>query len=271
VEMEARAAGLLSTGSTISLYRGDSVPQAILAEEPRLRRVALAEHFLGTGLMAKHALGGSSHHLAGRDLVDLVLAHVGFEPGTSEQDLSEHSPMISFSQDPHTALAFALRGEDLRVEPCGFEEASHFMWVLEAPIEHQIEAGHFALRFRASSVQCRAIVAGQLERGAHAASARGSFGLLLRSLASQTALAYADNDPSEHYAELIHVVPFIQAQRHRAINDRLLTKTLDRAGRNREWLLYPMDPMPDGPGFSSRFPMNDYLKVHGCYRASTVP
>lgn len=34
----------------------------------------------------------------------------------------------------------------------------------------------------------------------------------------------------------------------------------------REWLLYPMDPMHDGPGYSSRFPMNKHLSVLGCFK-----
>ena len=47
--------------------------------------------------MAKFSDGGLSHYLDGRNLLDLVLAHVGYESNIPEQELAYHSPMISFS------------------------------------------------------------------------------------------------------------------------------------------------------------------------------
>jgi hypothetical protein len=77
---------------------------------------------------------------------------------------------------------------------------------------------------------------------------------------------YADADTSEHYSELIDVATFVNANDISGRDQRLVNNTLERAVLHHEWLLFPMDPMIDGPGYSSRFAMNRHLRGHGCFR-----
>jgi adenine-specific DNA methylase len=61
----------------MKVYRGDSIPKQVenVAREDRGR--TFADHFCGTGLVAKFADGGSSKLLRGKDLIHMVLSHVG--------------------------------------------------------------------------------------------------------------------------------------------------------------------------------------------------
>jgi hypothetical protein len=78
--------------------------------------------------------------------------------------------------------------------------------------------------------------------------------------------AYADADQHEHYAEIIDIVAFVTARDVSGYDQQLVRNTLERATRDYEWLVYPMDPMPDGPGYSGRLAMNKHLNVFRCFR-----
>ena len=66
----------------MNLYRGDSLPAVVYNTSARRRGRTFAEYFCGNGLMAKFADGGRSALLWGRDLLDLVLVHVGYDVGS---------------------------------------------------------------------------------------------------------------------------------------------------------------------------------------------
>jgi adenine-specific DNA methylase len=81
--LEIDACGVVSASALgrdrnlMKVYRGDSIPKQVenVAREDRGR--TFADHFCGTGLMAKFADGGSSKLLRGKDLIHMILSHVG--------------------------------------------------------------------------------------------------------------------------------------------------------------------------------------------------
>jgi hypothetical protein len=217
--------------------------------------------------MAKFADGGSSRLLHGRDLFDLVVAHVGYERGTPEQDLAYRSPMLSFSEDIDAAFGFAERSQSKELEPSTIEDATHFVWQLETPLTPR-SPGHYAMQFKTDPVNCEQLVRDQVPRAMAAAHRDGDLAGIARVVGSIGVMDMARQDSSLHYAELVDVVTFVKARvaGRTEVNERLVRNSLTRAARSREWLLYPMDAMADGPGYSSRFPMNQHLRVFGCYR-----
>jgi hypothetical protein len=250
----------------MKLYRGDSLPPNVVQAPARARGRTFANHFCGNGLMAKFADGGSSWLLRGRDLLGLTLAHVGYDLGTPEQELHDHSPLISFSVGVETAFRFSDRTQRKDLAPSNLDEASHFMWQLDVELSRPLEPGRYALRFQSDPVNCEAIVEEQLHRGLQTQATTGDMDLIGQALMDAAAMEYARADETEHYAELIDVVPFVVAKSPRDGSNRLVENTVARATRDREWLLYPMDPMHDGPGYSARFPMNKHLSVSGCFK-----
>lgn len=192
--------------------------------------------------------------------------------GTSEGHPSRNSPTAapcSRSQKTSTLPSgFAERSQSKDLKPCTIEDATHFVWQLETPLTPRAQ-GHYAMRFKADPVNCERLVSDQLPRAMAAAQRDGDLAGIARVVASIGVMDAARRDETLHYAELVDVVSFVTARLSgRAhVNERLVRNTLTRAQRSREWLLYPMDPMADGPGYSSRFPMNEHLSVLGCYRA----
>jgi hypothetical protein len=118
----------------IDLYRGDSIPRSVRQSSVRERGQTFARYFCGNGLIAQFSDGGSSYLLEGRGLLDLVLAHVGYELGKPEQNLADPSPLISFSECVDSAFRSSNRKQSV-LEPCEFYEASHFIWRLDTTLE----------------------------------------------------------------------------------------------------------------------------------------
>ncbi|MBS0183908.1 MAG: hypothetical protein JSS39_16090 [Nitrospira sp.] len=250
----------------MKLYRGDSIPAGMISIAREDRGHTFANHFCGNGLMAKFADNGSSTLLRGKDLLDMVLSHVGYERGEPEQGFSYRSPFLSFSQYEAAAFSFAERTGRKALEPCPLEDASYFVWELDADLPSEAEVGRYELVYRASSINCRQLVADQIRRGLEREAATRDGHDLMMGLMNLAALSHADADPRDHRAELIDVVKYIQKYGATGHDQRLFRNSLERAGRSHEWLLYPTDPMEDGPGVSSRFAMNQHLRVHRCYR-----
>jgi hypothetical protein len=249
----------------IKLYRGDSIPKSV-SQSPKWKRgQTFANHFCGSGLMAKFSHGGSSRLLEGRELPDLVLVHVGYEIGKPEQELAYHSPLLSFSECLDSAFRFSNRKRS-ELEPCEFYEASHFVWQLEVTLDQEKEPGRYAFKYQSDFINCEKIVCDELCRGQKITAQGGPLSAVAMPLMDGIAGAYADADQSEHYAEIIDVVTFINARGVLNCDPQLVKNTLERATRDSEWLLYPMDPMPDGLGYSGRLTMNEHLSVFCCFR-----
>ena len=63
----------------------------------------------------------------------------------------------------------------------------------------------------------------------------------------------------EHYR---HKMLLIDASRFLNPLKNLYQQDYENAVRDHEWLLLPMDPMLDGPGFQSRIPISDFWRVY---------
>lgn len=251
---------------SIALYRGDSMPRgacdhASAAERGR----TFANHFCGTGIVAKFADGGSSDLLENRDLLALVLAHVGWEEGTPEERLANHSPLISFSEREDLAFRFA-NPEGLELEPCEFYEASYFTWCLEVSLDHELKPGRYAFDYEYDPVNVTLVSSAAVWSGRQRViegAAISAVAIPLRDLVAQVSRF---DRPKRYYAEIIDVVTFVNNQDVAGRDRELVGRSLDRARRDREWLVFPKDPGPDGRGYSACLAMNRYLTVSGCFR-----
>jgi len=221
------------TPKQISLYRGDSIPPSTNKTSTRSRGQTFARYFCGNGLIAKFSDGGSSQLLDDMDLLNLVLAHVGYELQTAEQELSDHSPMISFSECFDSAFRFTNRKQKY-LEPCDFYDASHFVWKLDVNLDVQLEPGRYAFKYRSDSVNCRKIVHEQLFSGYQLTSNGGAISHVAMPLMEAIAGVYADNDQREHYAEIIDVVKFITSHDVSRYGQKLVNHALELAAKNHE-------------------------------------
>lgn len=228
----------------LTIFRGDRLSYG---DQP-------ISDFCLPGLLAKFLRGGTSNQFRNREFVDYVLAHVGWEKGTDEEKFARTSPMISFSESRAVAEKY-MRGEPpVQVVPCAVHKATHFIYDLSvAPTDLESRprgiAGTFLLRYMRSQENCRE----HIER---AKTDGPLFGLL-----GDTIEQAAIRDAGEHVAVLVNVVEFLRAYRPRS--DRTYRIALDRATDDREWLLYPADPMHDGSGVSAIFHANRHLRMEG--------
>jgi len=145
------------------------------------------------------------------------------------------------------------------------------MWQLEVDLPTPCEPGIYEFTYEADQVNCKALVQQQLARGISREAASRDLESIAKGLMNAAAVSHAAADQCAHYATLIDAVTYVNWKGSSGRKDRLVNNTRQRASRDREWLLYPKDPMPDGPGFSARFMMNRYLHVYGCYRVRPTP
>lgn len=256
------------------LYRGDSLPREVAAANSRIRGRTFADHFIGNGLMAKFADGGTSELLLGKSLLQLVLEHVGYESGTPAERLSDHSPFISFSMSEACAFAFSERKEKkrLRLQPCHLDEATHFVWELEIDMERdvkKVKPGQFDLEYSANPTNCSSFIEEELRRGIQKEVTTHDPWALACALGKYIACRHATADSSIHRAVLVDVVSFVCEQDTSTFDNQLVRNTIERATRDHEWLIYPADLMPNGQGVSARFTMNRHLGVYGCFREAS--
>ena len=248
------------------LYRGDSLPPQVYSASGRNRGRTFADHFCGNGLMVKFGDHGPSTLLQGKDLLDIVLSHVGYDVGQPEQALADHSPLISFSKDQETAFNFSERTGKKDLEECFLEEATHFMWEFEIELPSPSKPGLYNFTYKADPANCRVFIQKQLQRGLFGEAESGDVDTIAKAIMNVAAVSHADADESDHRAELIDVVTYVKAHDTSRREKRLVDNTLKRSSRDFEWLLYPKDRMPNGHGFSARFSMNRHLWVYRCFR-----
>lgn len=250
----------------MKFYRGDSLPSQIRSVGRKDRGRTFAEHFCGNGLMSKFADDGSWTLLRGMELLDMILSHVGYQCDQPEERFSYRSPFLSFTSDASAAFDFAERSGKKDVEECPLESASYFIWELEIELPYEVEPGRFQFSYKASSTNCYQLILDQIQRGLELEARTGDAHNLAMGIMSLGAGWHADNDHRDHRAELIDVSRYVRNQDISYKNPQLVNNTLERATRSNEWLLYPTDPIEDGPGLSSRFAMNRHLRVFRCYR-----
>lgn len=234
-----------------TLYRGDSIFPGGPIEEP-MRDCCL------NGLRARLSDGGTSELLRRfPQPVDRVLAHVGWESGSPEEQLARRSPLVSFTTS-HDVADFFMRQkrQDLELESVSLHEARFFLSSLAVP-RSALRPYRFGLKgwyefpYILSYRNCRP----------HLAPWRIGRPLLIHW--SDESLRAAESRQEQHFAFLINVVEFISGHwDSRPARTRDIA--LERATRDQEWLLYPFDEMPETPSEPSTFfHPNDYLSVAG--------
>jgi hypothetical protein len=205
--------------------------------------------------------------LHGKDELQLVLEHVGYNPNTGAATLSYRSPMLSFCPDPDKALEYANR-KRRELTACELEEASHFVWRLD--VDHaslkQMRPGCYELAYKSDPKNCIAIIGRQLQANLRHEAATGDAVPLAKAVGGALGAGHASRDVDIHQARLFHVSEFVSASDFSKRDRTVIQNTLERAKRDDEWLLYPCDPMPDGKGVSARFLMNEMLSVHASYK-----
>lgn len=251
-----------------TLYRGDSIPNSMRSHsDPLHRGKTFAEFYLSEGLMAKSADGAIGKHLE-MDTDYLINTHVGYKQGThnepsEEEWISKHSPFISFSEDKQSAMYFADRTKKKNLASCQFEEAEHFLWKLEGIPGVKLKEGLYGLAFKTSTCNVQKFLTDRVQE-ANAGSVEAALSILPILIVH----GHIDQDTSWHQAILIDVVTYLKSNDGRNVSTELKDRAIQRAEKWSEWLLYPIDPMPDGKGFSARFPPNQHLDLVDCYRST---
>ncbi len=258
--------------SDIVLFRGDSIPPDLRGD----RWNALVTHFCGTGLIARFASAGTRYSGAPKhSLAWMVAAHIGWEANEEARTFSAHSPFISFSSDPDRAFSFMSHDADLDLVPSEFHDASFFMWALEfgrtelRPMpEHG--KGCYGLHYRSDPTNCRLAIAEEYQEGVRRYLSDGDISLMIQAIGRGAAADQNDVAGDAHVAILIDAVTYL-ADRTPQFEDReLLHLAMTCATRDREWLVFPCDPMDSW--VSSTFHMNRHLSIHKCFtlRAATA-
>jgi hypothetical protein len=252
----------------VTLYRGDSVARVGGAIPKDHRGRTYAEFFLGNGLMARHADQGRRVDMRGRDFTDLVLEHIGYDRGEEEMRRALHSPLISFSESREASMGFANRSmKDL--DACDIEDASHFLWRFEPELREWEEPGRYVFLYRANPCNCQKLSLEKLRRSLQPAD-DGDLWPLGKALGELIAQSYAAQDETTHLAIVFDALTFLKKADLGDRNARLVANALQRAERDKEWLVLPADRMPDDPNsLDARLQMNASLFADEWFRQTT--
>jgi hypothetical protein len=254
---------------TIALYRGDSLPPAGGGGAEHRGRT-FAQHFCGNGLMARFGDGGRSRDLTRRDLLQVVLEHVGYDRGQEETYRADHSPLLSFSTSPDTGMRFANRRLKA-LEQCHFEKATCFIWRFAPTLHASDQPGAYFFRYRADPRNCLEIVGEQVRRVLDELITGGDDLAFGQAFMQQIVLSSAAVDPKTHTAIVVDALSFLQSADLSARDQRLVDNALTRCGRDSEWLVMPADQTPGLAGPDARIWMNASLFPDGWYRRKSLP
>lgn len=239
------------------LYRGDSLPKTVFDQrDPKHKGRTWAEFYKTDGLLAKINDGGAGW-MESKSRPWLVAAHIGYEKAkegekaTDEQFAAYHSPLISFSTRPASAFAYMDRSGRSEFEECTIGEATHFIWKLVGVQAVEISPGEYHFTYKASTKNIKALL-----------NAEGPQPFSVGALATQIVHGNIDQDTALHVAALIDTERYLANAPANGVATEVLEKAKAFTKRDSEWLLYPMDPMPGGRGFSARFTLNDHLDLH---------
>lgn len=240
------------------LYRGDKVRFGC----------DVVHHVLLGGLLARFGDGGTSDLLRRPGgVVEFVLAHVGWRDNTEEERFARHSPMLSFTADRRVAERYMVSLQDIAFETCALRRSHFLLFTLEADWDALPRTPFVGVRrlvYYRSHVNCRA----------HVAASEGMEGVIDAVLLQGLDDTVRTEDSGPHHVGLIDVVEFLEHHRDEFFTrfpstaSNLYPTALSRARRDKEWLLYPADPLHDYPGaLSALFYPNEHLRVEGFRRA----
>jgi hypothetical protein len=206
--------------------------------------------------MAKMNDGGQSW-IEGKSLEWLVTSHIGYvkpkskDEIASEQFSSFHSPLISFSEEAKESFKYLDRTKKLDFEDAELSEATHFIWKLENLEAEEVVKGVYRIVYKASTDNVKHFLNEELSRG-----------LTMGGVAKMIVHQNIENDSSDHYALLIDVVTYLENNPNPiGVELEVFERAKFFSSRDKEWLLYPQDPMKDGRGFDARFTLNIHLSL----------
>jgi hypothetical protein len=255
----------------LHLYRGDSLPPCSTAKSNKGR--TFAEYFISTGLMAKFADGGSSKLIEKKDIATMTICHIGYKNNSTEQKLSFRSPLISFSESIDIAKNFSTARSKINTPvACAIDEATHFIWELSFEPTKPDAPGIYTLKFKKDSVNLDNLLRdSEREIIDSFNNPNQDLHLLMRRVGNfvmqSTSLVNGNKDLSDNYAKIINAAEFIANSEFPQEYKETAKVAFDRASRDKEWLIFPCNPMPNGYGFSARFPVNKHLKIFQYYKA----
>jgi len=216
------------------LYRGDSLPLRDGEAQGCVR--AILKHFCA--LRARSFCG----RLRADRLIDQVLAHIGHEPGSPEEQLAKDSPFISFSRCLRSAFSFmeGTRQQDLK-ECQWLHEATFFVWELRldrSDLHRMPCAGWYWFSYKPDFGHVHQHLVRWVKEEYAQEARTGDYHGLASALGETVAAARTESTASEHHAIIINACKYIE---HNCRGRRLYQRALDAARRDQEWLLYPYD------------------------------
>jgi len=193
-------------------------------------------------------------------IVEYVLAHVGWNPGSDEEIFSRYSPAISFSSSLKIAKNYMVGGETLSYERCPLRESEVVLYSLEFELggltPTSLDHANWVL-FERSVENCVPHLQDSWTIGESLVLSRSQ------------EIIRAENGLL-HRALLIDVLSLLKAKELEFCSKfpkkttELYGPALEKAERDREWLLYPFDPMEDGSSAPSTiFVPNRHLRCEG--------
>lgn len=213
------------------------------------------------GLRARFSDGGDSRMLARPGgIVRYVLDHVGWKPGSEEEVFSKHSPAVSFSASIERAKYYMTGGKLSKCEQCHLRDSDVVLYSLEFDPEKLAPTGLDGvslLLFERSVDNCIPHF--------QESYTTGEYLLLWRS-----AEIIRDENGLIHQALLIDVLGFLNSKKVEFCSRfpekaaELYEPALTKAEQDKEWLLYPFDPMEDHPSVPSTILVpNRHLRCEG--------
>lgn len=194
------------------------------------------------GLRARFSDGGSSRMLdKPGGIVEYVLAHVGWNPGSDEEIFSKHSPVLSFSSSLEIAKSYMVGGKKSSCERCHVRDSDVLLYRLEFDPEDlsPTSLDHISwLLFERSVENCIPHL-------------QASWTIEESLLLSRSQEIVRAENGLLHRALLIDVLGFLKARESEFCSKfpkkaaELYGPALEKADRDKEWLLYPFDPMED--------------------------
>lgn len=255
------------------LSRGDSIPEGLPSAH---RWSALVTHFCGTGLIARFATekmpdqaGRTNYDIVkNKKLPWMVAAHIGYEASAATKEFSAHSPFISFSSEPDCAFRFMTRERPLLLENCEFHNARFFTWALRFDATDLTLSpwgkGCYQFVYQSDPANCTIAIASEYSEGLRRYQRTGEVEMRAGALGRAIAAGHAAKNTKEHCALIIDAVTYLTDQGSRVGDDKLLNLALTCASDDREWLVYPCDPMDKW--VASTFHMNRHLSIGSCLR-----
>ncbi len=210
----------------VTLYRGDK----------RRGESPWPEKYRTNGLMTRQMDGGDPAYISKHGLFEAVRSHV-MPNLESEKHFLEKSSFLSFSADRRRAEYYAADGDPASLIPSAEYAETRYIFTLTASNAHMTSDGVYSLRYKC-------------DYNLHRPDVQGC---IAQVVAFVTSCPSCPPDGTQnHHLVLIDVASYLEKHSTYA----LCGGALDLARRDSEWLVLPVDYVPEIPGLASRVPLS---------------